>query len=174
MEITASCIYDLKALTALLHLQMFKKSSPQKCIIFWMVSIAVVFAVLLLEIIFWEADMIFLAALLVAALLLMCYSYFWLPRISYKAQAKMKNAENSFVFGQQAVRITSRTAQYEGEAHIEYTLFVKVFETSEYFFLFQTKNQAYIVDKATIRGGTAKDIRSRLTPAVKKYVTCKY
>ena len=46
---------------------------------------------------------------------------------------------------------------------------------SDYFFLYQTNNQAFLVDKSTVEGGSVDDIRNKLSSFVKdKYYICKY
>ena len=174
MEITAKCVYDLKSVQAMQRLQMFKKANPKKRMIFWSVIYGVLVLILLLELICWQAEVIHLLVLMAVVMLLMCYMYFLLPRQLYKAQGKLKDAENTYTFGENSVHIVSQAEQYTGEAQVEYGLFIKVYETSEYFFVYQTKSQVYLVDKSTIQGGTAEEIRNRLSGAVKKYVICKY
>ena len=52
---------------------------------------------------------------------------------------------------------------------------MKVMETEARLFLFQSKTQAYVVDKTTFEGGSAQDLRKVLTDVLgKKYVECKY
>ena len=174
MEITAKCVYDLKSVQAMQRLQMFKKADPKKAMILWS-SLYGVFVLLLLSMaISGYEKVIMLLALLVAVWLEACYFYFLFPKQRYKAQGKLKDAENTYTFGENSVHIVSQAEQYTGEAQVEYGLFIKVYETSEYFFVFQTKSQVFLVDKSTIQGGTAEDIRNRLSGAVKKYVICKY
>ena len=87
----------------------------------------------------------------------------------------MKDIENNYLFNDNVLKVSSKSEEYSGEAEIEYSLFTKVYETSAYFFLFQTNNQAFIIDKSTIEGGSADDIRNKLTSFVKdKYFICKY
>ena len=87
----------------------------------------------------------------------------------------MKETENEYVFCDDVLRAYTKSQEYNGEAVIEYSLFDKVYETSKYFFLYQTNSQVFIVDKNTIEGGTAEQIRSRLS-AVEgiKYTFCNY
>ena len=88
---------------------------------------------------------------------------------------KMKDVENQYIFCDNVLKTFTKSKEYNGEAEIEYSLFVKVYETSKYFFMFQTKNQVLLVDKNTIEGGTVEDIRNKLTTYVKdKYIICKY
>ena len=71
--------------------------------------------------------------------------------------------------------MTSIGAAFSGESRVEYPVFVKVFETSRYFFLFQTKNQVYPVDKSSLESGCADEIRNKLKEFVKnQYKICKY
>ena len=64
---------------------------------------------------------------------------------------------------------------YNGQAEIEYTLFLKAYETSRYLFLYQTRKQIFIVDKNTIEGGTVEDLRNLLSAVLKdKYFLCAY
>ena len=101
--------------------------------------------------------------------------YFTLPRIRYNALANFKEAENAYVFCDDFLKVSTAGREYSGEAKIEYSFLVKAYETSKYFFLYQTKDQIYIVDKSTIEGGTAEDIRSKLSAVLKdKYFICKY
>jgi FlaA1/EpsC-like NDP-sugar epimerase len=49
------------------------------------------------------------------------------------------------------------------------------FETDKFFFIYINKRQMFVVDKATIEGGTAKEISSKLASVLgKKYIRCKY
>lgn len=174
MEITAKCVYDLKAVTAVQHVGMYKKRNPKKCIFWWMAACILLIVLMILEDLFLDADMTELIVLLLAAMGVMCFVHFLTPRITYRGQGSMRDAENTYVFGETGVSITSKADHYTGEAQVEYPLFLQVYETSRYFFLFQTKRQVFAVDKSTIQGGTVEDIRNRLSGAVKKYVICKY
>ena len=87
----------------------------------------------------------------------------------------MQNVENQYIFCDNVLKTFTKSQEYNGQAEIEYSLFVKVYETSRHLFLYQTNNQVFIVDKNTIEGGTAQDIRSKLTTYVKdKYIICKF
>ena len=177
MEIRAKCKFDFDSIRALAHLTMFKKADPKKRLIFWSVAFAILFVVIILEIIAFGMDFILLVLLGVEMLwlVLMCFWYFIIPKIQYKSLAKMKETENEYVFCDDVLRTFTKSQEYNGEAVIEYSLFVKVYETSKYFFMYQTNNQVFIVDKSTIEGGTVEEIRNKLSAFVKdKYILCKY
>ena len=103
------------------------------------------------------------------------YMWFFYPKVRYNALAKMKQTQNEYNFTDEKIFVTTTGAEYNGEAEIEYSLFVKVYETTKYLFLYQTNNQVFIVDKSTIEGGTVEKIRNKLSSFVKdKYIICKY
>ena len=87
----------------------------------------------------------------------------------------MKDTEVKYVFGDNSLKVFTANLEYTSESKMEYSLFVRVYETTKYIFVYKTNNQVHIIDKSTIEGGTAEDIRNKLTPYVKdKYVICKY
>ena len=177
MEIKAKCKFDIDSTRALTHLAMYKKANPKKRMMFWSVAYAILLVAIVLEIIFFDMDLVLLVLLCVEILgfVLICFWYFIVPKIQYKAMNKMKDVENQYIFCDNVLKTFTKSKEYNGEAEIEYSLFVKVYETSKYFFMFQTKNQVLLVDKNTIEGGTVEDIRNKLTTYVKdKYIICKY
>ena len=176
MEIKAKCKFDFDSIRALTHLSLFKKANPKKRFLTLSIISAILAVVIIFEmIVFSDAMLIELLCVAGVLFLLECYLYFLLPKIRYKALAKMKDAENEYIFCDNVLKTFTKSQEYNGEAEIEYSLFVKVYETSRHLFLFQTNNQVLIIDKNTIEGGTAEDIRNKLSSFVKdKYVICKY
>ena len=177
MEIKAKCKLDFDSIRALTHLSMFKKANPKKRLTVWSVAFAILLVIIILEIIVFGVDSVLfvLLGVEIIGLMLMYFWYFILPKIQYKALAKMKNAENEYAFCDDVLKAITKSEEYNGEAKIEYSLFVKIYETSKYFFLYQTNNQVFIVDKNTIEGGTIEEIRNKLSLYVKdKYIICKY
>ena len=129
------------------------------------------------ELVVFEFDVVPIILIVVDLLVILIdfFMYFGLPKIQYKALAKMKDAENEYVFCDNVLKTFTKSQEYNGEAEIEYSLFVKVYETTRYLFLYQTNNQVFIVDKNTIEGGTVEEIRNKLSAFVKdKYILCKY
>lgn len=176
MEIRARCKYDFVSVKALMHLSLFGKHEPKKRFRLWTIIFSALMAIAILGIIFFrDATFVMLLCAGIIIILLECYLYFLLPKIRYKAMANMKEVENVYIFSDNVLKISAESKEYNGESIIEYSLFVKAFETSKYFFLFQTNNQAFVVDKSTIEGGTAEDIRNKLSAFIKdKYFICKY
>lgn len=177
MQIQAKCKHDLASVRALVHLGMFKKADPKKRMRFWSITYAVLLLVVIAEIILFDSDGILyiLCGADIAVYLLLCYWYFGLPAVRYRAMAKTKDAENAYIFSEDGLKISTKSQLYNGETEMEYALLVRVYETSQYFFLYLTNNQVLLVDKSTVVGGSAEDIRSKLAAFVKdKYILCNY
>lgn len=183
MEIRAKCKFDFESIRALTYLSLFKKANPKKSFLTFSIISGVLAVIIILEMIIFSDAMltellcVAVILLLVAVILLLleCYLYFLLPKIRYKALAKMKDAENEYIFCDNVLKIFTKSREYNGEAEIEYSLFVKVYETSKHLFLYQTNNQVFIVDKDTIESGMFEEIRNKLSAFLKdKYILCKY
>lgn len=176
MDIKAKCKFDYDSIRALTHLSLFKKANPKKRLLTMSVISAILALVIALEaLIFSDADMVGLLCVVIGIILLECYLYFLVPRIRYRTLGKIKNAENEYIFSDNALKVFTKSQEYCGEAEIDYSFFVKIYETSKYFFIFQTNNQAFIVDKSTIEGGTVEDVSNKLSAYVKgQYIICKY
>lgn len=178
MEIRAKCKCDYDSVKALARLAMFKKADPKKRLKFYSIIYAILFVVLILEIIAFDVADTILFVLLgveITVLLLLWFGYFIVPKMQFKSMAKMKNIENQYIFCDNVLKVFTKSQDYNGEAEIDYSFFVRVYETTKYLFIFQTNNQVFVVDKSTIEGGTAEDIRNKLSSYVKdKYIICKY
>ena len=177
MEIKAKGKFDIDTAKAIMHLALFKKADPKKRMIFWTVMYALLSLIIVTEVIVFEMDSILFIPLGVGILwlLFMYFLYFIVPKIMCNALGNMKDVENEYVFCDNALKALTQTGECTDPSEIEYSLFARVYETSKYFFLYNAKHQALIIDKSTIEGGTAEDIRNKLSAFVKdKYVICKY
>ena len=177
MEISASCRFDFDSIKALTHLSTYKKSNPKKTMQLRAGLCSVLlFAIIVAHVLIGLHPLaIILIPTVLLVLFLDLFMYFVLPKIQYKSLVKMRDAENDYLFCDNVLKIITRSEEYNGEAEIEYSLFVKIYETSRYFFLYQTGNQVLLIDKSTISGGSADDIRSKLSSFVPdKYIICKY
>ena len=176
MEIRAKCKFDFESIRALTHLSLFKKANPKKRFLTWSIISAILVVIIIFEmIVFSDAMLVELLCVVIILFLLECYLYFLLPKIRYKALAKMKEVENEYIFFDNVLKTFTKSQEYNGEAEIEYSLFARVYETTKHLFLYQTNNQVFIVDKSTIDGGIIGDVRNKLTAFVKdKYIICKY
>lgn len=81
---------------------------------------------------------------------------------AYSKAGKMKNAKNEYVFTDNEIREFSYGEGIESKTSIAYTDIIKVIETHKFFFLFIIKQSAYIIDKQTVEGGTAEELKMEL------------
>lgn len=177
MEIKAGCKFNYDAVKALTYVSMFKKADPKKRMLLYGIVFLALLAAAVLKIVLFGADfnIVMIGILSLVAFLLNAFMWFIYPRITYNALAKMKGAVNEYTFTDEKIFITSEGTDYNAKAEMEYTLLVSIYETSKYLFMYQTKNQVFIVDKSTLSGGTIEEIRGKLFPHIKKkYVICKY
>lgn len=176
MEIRAKSKFDYDSIKALIYVSLYKKANPKKNFIAQTIVAAFLALVVTLEmIIFSDTELVLLLCVLITIILIQAFVYFILPKIRYNAMLNMKGIENEFVFTDDGVRIVSKSEDYNGEGEIKYSMLFKVYETSDYFFLFQNKSQAFIVDKSTIESGFAGEIRNKLVSCLQnRYIVCWY
>lgn len=175
MNITATCKYDLKAYQALTRLSMFKKSNPKKQFIFLFALETLLFLIMIWESFWVEGIMLLSIISYFLMTFLLFFGYFILPKIQYKASYKMADIEAEFTFTDTQLRISTKGASYEGTAQLDYSVLFKVMETGTYLFLFERKSVAYIVEKATLTGGTIEELRTALSSVLgKNYIICNY
>lgn len=173
MEIKAKCKWNLEAIKALTRLLMFGKKSPKVSMLtFSIFSFLLPFVLLVIR-----SDLLsyIFATSMIVLILCGLYLYFLSPKIRYNALGKLKNAEIEYIFCDGSIKVFTRSKEYNDEAECKYSIFVKAYETSRYFFFFATNNQVYLIDKTTIEDGTATDIRNKVEPLLdRKYFICKY
>ncbi len=177
MEIRAKCKFNFESVRALTHISMYKKSNPKKRMLFLNIWIIVVLFIIILEIIIFGMDLPLVLFVIGSAVLLLWNAYMWFifPKVRYNALAKLKDVENEYIFYDNILKISSQNQGYNAEEEIEYSLLVKVYETTQHLFLYRTNDQVFIIDKSTIEGGTVEEIRNKLSAFVKnKYIICKY
>lgn len=177
MEITAKSKFDLNTIQASIRLMLFKKADPKKKMIFWTITYLALLAVIILEMILIAPSPILfgLCGILVIVYLLECYWYFLLPRIRYNALKNMKDAENTYIFGEDIIKIFTESQEYNGSAEVTYAMLLSGYETSQFIFLFLSNQQIFAIEKTTITGGTHEKLRSKLMSVVgKKYYFCNY
>lgn len=176
MEITATSKYDQKTVTALVRVGLFKKHDPKKRIILFAALICLIItdSIFLL---FLSGGIfpILLLCLSTVLILMQCYTYILLPKIQYRSLGKMAESTHVFKFTDDTVIITSSIDEYNGSCSIAYHMFYQIIETSEYLFLYQSKRQAFIVDKSTVCGATVSELCTKLAniPGL-KYILCNY
>ena len=175
MNIQAHCRLDQQSVKALTHVSMYKKHRPAMRLTIRLVLVGVFILMSVVGFIL-QADTAFMLLLATLSLLLaICVVHFQFPRAQYKALANMRDARIFYVFEDDVLKISTEAENYHGNSEVRYSLLTKVYETDAHFFLFETANQVLIVDKASIEGGTAEELRNKLCNTISgKYIRCRY
>lgn len=100
--------------------------------------------------------------LLVLVALWLVFLWFVYPKIKYSKNKLIHNMENEFVFNEDAFTMYQNSSSSDGNNTFKYSALWKVFETKDFFYIYLTQNQAYIVEKSTLEGGSAYDLRELL------------
>ena len=176
MEIKAKCKFDYETCKAISRVDAYRKSNPKKivisrtvfCIALTMLNFAVASS--------GDIDIGYTIAIAAALVLLIdMFMYFVMPGIQYNSMSKMKNIGNDYVFYDEEFTVASESEEFSGHNVTKYTILVKVYETEKHFFIYISKRQLFVVDKATLEGGTAEDLSKKLSSVLgKKYIRCKY
>lgn len=176
MEIKAKSVFDYESIKALAYVTIYKRKDPRKAFVFMNVWCIALVLLIVMEMISFGVDgqLMMLLILAIVLALFNFYLYFGYAKIQYNALQHMKNTENTYTFCEDLIKVSSKGAQYNGEAELKYSMIPKVMETSKYLFIFQSKNQSFIVDKSTIVNGTVDEIRMKLVQSSKaKYIICR-
>lgn len=177
MEIRAKSKFDLESIRALCHLQFYGKANPKVRMRIRMCCYIALLSLIVVELVIFgfERRTLILLGVWLMMILLECFAFFISPKIQFRALAKLQYAENQYTFCDDVLKVVTVSEYIQGKEELQYSLFVKVYETSDFFFLFQTRNQVLIVDKSTIENGTEEDLRNKLTASVQgKYIVCHY
>lgn len=177
MEIKAKCKYDYEGSKAISYVCSYKKKKPSKTMLLHIIFVLAL-ALLALNLVGltgeWGTNPLVLVICGLMVILELTV-YFLMPRIQYNSMSKMKDISNDYIFRDEDFEASTDSEEYKGATVIKYSLLEKVMETGEYFFIFQNKRTVFLVDKATLEGGTAEELRGKLQPVLgKKYITCKY
>ena len=164
MEINAQGTLNYETIKASLHVTIYKKTKPKKAVFLRLLATALVMAFCIFDMVVFGFNSYMLLAFFMVFLagLLFAYMYFWLPKIRFKAMGKMQNVTNNYIFTDNAIICSSSMDGYEGKAEVNYSLICKVIETSKYVLVYQTKNNFYVLEKATVSGGSVDDLRRKL------------
>ena len=176
MEIKAKCRYDYETCKAVAHIDAYRKSNPKMTVISRAIF-CLALTVLNLAVANWGELYTGYTVAIAAALLVLIdmFMYFGMPRLQYNSMSKLKDVENSYIFYDDEFFAETVSESFNGQDVIKYSLLEKAFETDRYFFIYINKRQTFVVDKASVEGGTAEEIKAKLTCVLgKKYIRCKY
>ena len=177
MEIKATGTMNLEALCALSRVMMFRKANPRNRMLLWGGVFLLLAAYVGAEIYFsGPEDSLVLSMLILLAVVGMgIYLYFFLPRKQYKNLGKLRNAVNIYTFTEENLHVDTEAKGFSATSDNAYSGTSKVMETDQYFFIWPAKDRVFIVEKATITGGTVEDVRKLVTSHDgAQYIRCRY
>lgn len=162
MEIRGKSTYDWRSIKKFNNFIFFKRRK-------WL-SILWIFAYVLSAIGFvfeivtdnFDGDSIERLILLVLVALWAVFLWFVKPKIRYNKNKLIHNMENEFVFTEDGFTMCQHGDGIDSSGNMEYSAVFKVFEAKEFFYIYLTKNQVYMIEKATLEGGSAYDLRELL------------
>lgn len=166
MEIKASSKYDWETFKSFYVFSLSKKHRWPSIVL------VVVFLLLLAMYVFeavngtFSADLLPSMAMFITLYIAMGFVRFVLPKIQYNKNKLIHGIENIITFGEQKFEINQNGDNATGTASISYDAIQKIYETKEYIYIYISLQQAHIVDKATITGGSLNDLRALLSNAV--------
>lgn len=85
--------------------------------------------------------------LLIFLTLLMSILIYYLPKKYYKTAEKMLEGINRYKFYEDYFEVSKDTDKAKGSSQIRYNALYKIYEVPDYFYIFISRNQAYMVDK---------------------------
>lgn len=176
MTINADCTYDLNSIEAFHRMNMFGKVNPIKRMkLFGIIDLILAF-LLIIELIAFGNNIFLwiLLCVLFVSTVVYCFMFFVFPKMQYKSAMKFANIHNKFVFSDDEFFVSSDTQEYSGNSRIKYSMLYKAVETNAYYFLFQNKISAFIVDKSNINENERTVLSQLLRNSVSKYIRCKY
>lgn len=161
MEIKASSKYDYITVTMLQRFH-FRMRFKLLNILIFVVTVFMVFSFTLMAVYSYiPFNVMVTGAAFTLMLAAMMFTYFCMPKIQYKNDKINKDAENTFLFKQE-IEIISKNNYQTTMSTQNYNAIWRIYENKNYIYMFLDPNKAEIVDKSTIEGGTAEDLRMLL------------
>jgi len=104
---------------------------------------------------------IFLVALIVLMDVVSVITYFVIPRSAIKKSPALNSTVN-FEFYHDYLKISADTKLGKENSELRYSAIVKYAEANNDVYLYISKNQAFIIDKASLTGATVEELRDFL------------
>lgn len=177
MNIKATTKMDLDTMKALTKITMFGKRNAIKRMLTFTVIYALIIALEMWSIITFEvrATNVLILVIATVAITINPLLYFTMPKLNYKKLGKLRDSINEYVFTDEGFTETVIGDGVSGNANIDYSVIQKIYESNDYFYLFNTNRSAYIIDKRSIEN---KDdiiqLENLLYKKVPNYTRCNY
>ena len=164
MKIYAETKCDFKTMKAFTYLSAFRTNKPGKKVLLFSVITILLAIILWLEIQLLGANAFFVVTFILVLLILALelYLYFGLPVVRFRAMGNLMGCKHAFRFEDEAFTVMSSDTGYSSECTIGYKNLEKVAETPDYFYIFHSKTQVFIVNKSSMEEGTEGQLRQKL------------
>lgn len=168
MEITAHSNESYKAHKLFVNITLKNNNIFNK---FFKILFPVFSVLALLLTLLYDKEILPLALMLTFCTLLYYFIDIFMPLINYKLTKVSTGLHDILTFYDDEIKVISQSKNINTESTLGYDVLKKVYETNEFFFVYISHQQAFIVDKSTIQGGSEQQLRNRLVKAVgeKKY-----
>ena len=158
MGIRASCLYDCKKVVQF-HRFYFKTRLKIFNILISIVFFVGAFAFTIIAIYGnIDREMKISGSCMVAFVIFLLFYYFCYPKIQYNSNKATKDQIEEFFFEEERIKITAKSVAQESSAELLYSGIWRIYEIDDAIYIFINPNQAHIVDKATIVGGSASEL----------------
>ncbi len=166
MEIKASSKYDWETIKKFNKFHNFTRTKALNIglIILDVVCVLLFLLAAAINILDFETIMIYVLLLFVNIMLV--FVRFILPKIQYKQNKMLHGVVNEATFKDNEMSIEQRGENVCGATTVKYDAVWRVYEIKDFIYIYVNSRQAYIVDKATVTGGTAADLRMFLMKTV--------
>ena len=175
MNITASGAISKQSIRTLVRINAFGRKNPRKRFVCCVIFFCVILFVILAELLLFESD----GWVLLSAVVLCCacigmefFAYFMLPLLYINLMKNLIGATNRFEFRENSFSVYSKEKLYSETSTLSYEFLKKVYETSEYIFLFLPNNTAFVVEKSTVSHNEDCILQNVLCEKVPKYIIC--
>lgn len=162
MEIRGKSTYDWQSVKKFQNFSFFKRR--KWLFVLWTFAFVLSIFGFIVEIITdnFDSDSATRLILLVFVALWLAFMVGIYPKIRYNKNKLIHNMENEFVFTEDGFTMCQHGDGTDSSSDMKYSVVFKVFEANEFFYIYLTKNQVYMVEKATIEGGSPYDLRELL------------
>lgn len=174
MEIKASVTFDREVCKAFTDVHFYKKQNPKKIKALKFISAVVTTAIAVAAMICLDVENPTFFVICSSACWVIVAMDFVVLKRGQKTLSYLNGTRQEYVFTDDEITATMSGAELSGTSRLKYSAVFKVMETSKYFFIYQASNSAYIIDKSTLSGGTAEELRAKFSPLGQKYIVCKY
>ncbi len=176
MEIKASSKYDWETVKKFYAFSFSKKQRWPNIVL--IIVFLLLFMMYTLEVVngTFSTDLLPSMLMFITLYLMLGFVRFILPRILYNKNKLIHGMENIITFGEQSFEINQIGNNANGAAAINYSAIQKIYETKEYIYIYVSPQQSHIVDKSTVEGGNAIDLRMLLVQKIgadKYKIKCK-